>query len=186
MKSSYDYVIVGGGSAGCVLAARLSENPAAQVALIEAGPMDDAPEVHTLVAFPQLLKSDHDWDYSPPIGCCEARVWSWNARSRSGMWGGRRIDARRRPSKTGALSTGSRIFRAAVRGSASRATSGHLARRSRPSIWAQISSLSATPRSFITISPRDYGRTADLAPCRCQGRAPSCTAKGWGPSSWPT
>jgi choline dehydrogenase len=64
MKSSYDYVIVGGGSAGCVLAARLSENPDAQVALIEAGPMDDAPEVHTPVAFAQLFKSDHDWDYS--------------------------------------------------------------------------------------------------------------------------
>ena len=64
MKSSYDYVIVGGGSAGCVLAARLSENPAAQVALIEAGPMDHAPEVHTPVAFAQLFKSDHDWDYS--------------------------------------------------------------------------------------------------------------------------
>ena len=64
MKSSYDYVIVGGGSAGCVLAARLSESPDAQVALIEAGPMDDAPEVHTPVAFAQLFKSDHDWDYS--------------------------------------------------------------------------------------------------------------------------
>jgi choline dehydrogenase len=68
MKSSYDYVIVGGGSAGCVLAARLSENPAAQVALIEAGPMDDAPEVHTPVAFLQLFKSDHDWDYSSEPG----------------------------------------------------------------------------------------------------------------------
>src|ERR1700730_10767810 len=64
MKSNYDYVIVGGGSAGCVLAARLSENPAAQVALIEAGPMDDAPEVHTPAAFAQLFKTDHDWDYS--------------------------------------------------------------------------------------------------------------------------
>src|SRR5258708_23982689 len=153
MKSSYDYVIVGGGSAGCVLAARLSENPAAQVALIEAGPMDDAPEVHTLVAFPQLFKSDHDWDYSPPSGCCETRVWSWNARSRSGMWGGRRIDARRRPSKTGALSIGSRIFRAAVRGSASRAASRHLPRRSRPSISTQISSFSAPPPSVLPLSP---------------------------------
>ena len=64
MKNGYDYVVVGGGSAGCVVAARLSEDPAVQVALIEAGPMDDAPEVHTPVAFPQLFKSEHDWDYS--------------------------------------------------------------------------------------------------------------------------
>jgi choline dehydrogenase len=64
MKNGYDYVVVGGGSAGCVLAARLSEDSDVQVALIEAGPMDEAPEVHTPVAFPQLFKSDHDWDYS--------------------------------------------------------------------------------------------------------------------------
>jgi len=64
MKSGYDYVIVGGGSAGCVLAARLSEDPAVQVALIEAGPVDDAPEVHTPATFAQLFKSQHDWDYS--------------------------------------------------------------------------------------------------------------------------
>ena len=41
-----DYVIVGAGSAGCVLAARLSENPAAEVTLIEAGGPDSAQEIH--------------------------------------------------------------------------------------------------------------------------------------------
>jgi choline dehydrogenase-like flavoprotein len=42
----FDYVIVGGGSAGCVLAARLSEDPAVQVALIEAGPSDTSALIH--------------------------------------------------------------------------------------------------------------------------------------------
>ena len=37
----FDYVIVGGGSAGCVLAGRLSADPATRVCLIEAGPSDD-------------------------------------------------------------------------------------------------------------------------------------------------
>ena len=42
----FDYVIVGGGSAGCVVAARLSEDPTVQVALIEAGPPDTSALIH--------------------------------------------------------------------------------------------------------------------------------------------
>ncbi len=58
-----DYVIVGAGSAGCALAARLSEDPDVKVALVEAGPPDTAPEIHLPVAFAQLFQTKWDWDY---------------------------------------------------------------------------------------------------------------------------
>ena len=58
----YDYVIVGAGSAGCVLAARLSEDPGVKVALLEAGGQDTRPEIAMPIAFPMLLKSSVDWD----------------------------------------------------------------------------------------------------------------------------
>ncbi|MGW6024652.1 GMC family oxidoreductase [Streptomyces sp. NPDC055099] len=61
--SVYDYVIVGAGSAGCVLAARLSEDPAVRVALVESGPRDRKPEIRIPAAFPKLFKSPYDWDY---------------------------------------------------------------------------------------------------------------------------
>lgn len=59
----YDYVIVGAGSAGCVLAARLSEDPGVRVALIEAGPADTADEIHIPAAFGALFKGKLDWDF---------------------------------------------------------------------------------------------------------------------------
>ncbi|SCG15836.1 Choline dehydrogenase [Micromonospora echinofusca] len=59
----YDYVVVGGGTAGCVLAARLSENPEVTVCLIEAGPADNAPNIHIPAAFGKLFRTRLDWDY---------------------------------------------------------------------------------------------------------------------------
>src|SRR4051812_28429663 len=57
-----DYVIVGAGSAGCVLAARLSEDPDVEVLLVEAGGPDTAPELHIPAPFPAVFKSSFDWD----------------------------------------------------------------------------------------------------------------------------
>jgi choline dehydrogenase-like flavoprotein len=60
----YDYVIVGAGSAGCVLANRLSEDPAVSVCLVEAGGSDEHPAVQTPAAMGSLFKSKFDWDLS--------------------------------------------------------------------------------------------------------------------------
>ncbi len=59
----HDYVIVGGGSAGCVLAARLSEDPATSVLLLEAGPRDRKLQIRIPAAFSQLFESEVDWAF---------------------------------------------------------------------------------------------------------------------------
>ncbi|WSV50807.1 FAD-dependent oxidoreductase [Streptomyces decoyicus] len=64
----YDYIIVGAGSAGCVLAARLSEDENTRVLLIEAGPVDDAQEIHVPAAFSKLFQTKYDWSY---LSACE-------------------------------------------------------------------------------------------------------------------
>ncbi|MGC1167238.1 MAG: GMC family oxidoreductase N-terminal domain-containing protein [Solirubrobacterales bacterium] len=72
----YDYVIVGAGSAGCVLAARLSEDPDLSVLLLEAGPPDVKENIHVPLGYLQLARTDVDWDYSsaPEPNCAGRRL----------------------------------------------------------------------------------------------------------------
>ncbi len=74
--SEFDYVIVGGGSAGCVLAARLSEDPRVSVCLIEAGPVDKNPLIHIPAGLVALV----------PHGICN---WAFETVPQPGL-GGRR------------------------------------------------------------------------------------------------
>jgi len=74
----YDYIIIGAGSAGCVLANRLSEDPANRVLLLEAGPRDWHPFIHMPAGIAKLVgKKGVNWDYStepePQLG--NRRLW---------------------------------------------------------------------------------------------------------------
>jgi len=65
MSEITDVVIVGAGSAGCVLAARLSEDPKLQVTLVEAGGKDSSPWVHIPAGLLKLLgKPEYDWCFA--------------------------------------------------------------------------------------------------------------------------
>lgn len=85
--SEYDYIVVGAGSAGCVLAARLSEDPTVRVALLESGGRDRRPEIRIPAAFPKLLRTAYDWDFStvsqPPAAAnCTGRAATHSADAR--------------------------------------------------------------------------------------------------------
>jgi choline dehydrogenase-like flavoprotein len=82
-----DYVIVGGGSAGCVLAARLSEDPSIRVQLLEAGGRDRSPNIKIPAAFgKQFHDAKLDWDFEtdPEPGCANRRLYIPRGKSLGG------------------------------------------------------------------------------------------------------
>ena len=73
--NSYDYVVAGGGTAGCVLAGRLSEDPGVRVLLIEAGRSDAHPYIHVPAGFAKLTTGPYQWGFtSAPQRSCGDRV----------------------------------------------------------------------------------------------------------------
>ncbi len=93
---TFDYVIVGGGSAGCVLAARLSEDPAVSVALFEAGPVDKSVLIHCPAGLAVLAKNG-------------AANWAFETVPQPGL-GGRRGDQPRGKVLGGSSSVNAMIY----------------------------------------------------------------------------
>jgi choline dehydrogenase len=74
----FDYVVVGAGSAGCVVASRLSEDAAVRVLLLEAGGADRHPFIHVPAAFSRLFKTSVDWQlHTEPQGHLRQRRLYW-------------------------------------------------------------------------------------------------------------
>ncbi|MEU2170977.1 GMC family oxidoreductase [Micromonospora chersina] len=61
--TTYDYVVVGAGSGGCVVAGRLSEDPDVRVCLVEAGPPDNDVRMRVPSGAAMLQQTEYDWDY---------------------------------------------------------------------------------------------------------------------------
>src|SRR5689334_2885913 len=62
-KKEFDYIIIGAGSSGCVIANRLTEDATIKVLVLEAGGPDTKPEIHDASRFPSLWGSEVDWKY---------------------------------------------------------------------------------------------------------------------------
>jgi choline dehydrogenase len=96
MSDQFDYIIVGAGSAGCVLANRLSADPKVRVCLLEAGPADWNPLIHMPVGWMQLMKSP---------------TYNWLYETESSDWtGGRRVPIPRGKTLGGSSSINGCIF----------------------------------------------------------------------------
>ncbi len=86
-RTGYDYVIVGAGSAGCVLAYRLTADPTVRVLLLEAGGRDTHPLIHVPIGLGKIWEHRmFDWGYdtSPSRGWMAAALRRCAARSSAG------------------------------------------------------------------------------------------------------
>lgn len=72
---TFDIVVVGGGTSGCVLAARLSEDPSVRVLLLEAGGDERRADVESPATWESLLHSDADWDYETVLQPATGRAY---------------------------------------------------------------------------------------------------------------
>lgn len=92
LVDAYDFIIVGGGSAGCVLARRLVDTGDVSVLLLEAGPSDWNPLLHVPAGFTKLTGTSHTWGYetAPQPGLNGKEVWYPQARV---LGGGSSINA---------------------------------------------------------------------------------------------
>lgn len=95
MGQDWDYIIVGAGSAGCVLANRLSADPDVSVLVIEAGGWDRHPLIHMPLGWPRLLAGRiADWEYDteadPEIGrgmeCARGKVVGGSSSTNAMAW----------------------------------------------------------------------------------------------------
>lgn len=79
MQTTFDYIVIGGGSAGCVLANRLTADGKKQVCLLEAGPSDSNPLIHMPLGIVMLLRSKTlNWQYfTEPQAQCANRAIYW-------------------------------------------------------------------------------------------------------------
>ena len=77
-EATFDYIVIGGGTAGCVLARRLSEDPNVTVLMLEAGGRGHSPKLHIPAAYPDLFRTPYDWGYATegqPRFNCRRLYW---------------------------------------------------------------------------------------------------------------